>query len=230
MSGGGANGAWEAGVLWGLAHYGNPDDYHWDVVTGISAGGFNSVFGVGFEPQDVLNMTEHISDVWLNFKNEDFYVPREGSFIHNQSLWDTSPMEDTIRGVMNQNPGYKKRITIGTAEVNTGEFLEWDQDNTTYYDMARVSVASAAVPIFFPPVEHEGHLLMDGGTIWDINLSSAINQCHQMGASNEEITVDMTYWLLRHKPGHAAGRTVHNWLEAWHTHFYYTGMNSSELE
>ena len=27
LSGGGANGAWENGVIWGLMHYGNPDDF-----------------------------------------------------------------------------------------------------------------------------------------------------------------------------------------------------------
>ena len=27
LSGGGSNGAWEAGVIWGLVHYGDPDDY-----------------------------------------------------------------------------------------------------------------------------------------------------------------------------------------------------------
>lgn len=32
---------------------------------------------------------------------------------------------------------------------------------------------------------------MDGGTVWDVNISSAINQCHDMGATNEEITIDL---------------------------------------
>ena len=38
LSGGGTNGAWEAGVIWGLQNYGNPEDYAWNVVTGVSAG------------------------------------------------------------------------------------------------------------------------------------------------------------------------------------------------
>ena len=46
MSGGGVNGAWEAGVIYGLVHYGNPDDYKWDVVSGVSAGAINSA-GLG---------------------------------------------------------------------------------------------------------------------------------------------------------------------------------------
>ena len=27
LSGGGSNGAWEVGVLWGLTHYGDPEDF-----------------------------------------------------------------------------------------------------------------------------------------------------------------------------------------------------------
>ena len=49
LSGGGSNGAWEMGVLWGLTHYGTPSDFTWDVVTGISAGSINTVIFTGFE-------------------------------------------------------------------------------------------------------------------------------------------------------------------------------------
>jgi len=58
LSGGGSNGAWEAGVMWGLTHYGNPEDYYWDVLSGISAGSFNSVSVAGFAPEDSIEMTE----------------------------------------------------------------------------------------------------------------------------------------------------------------------------
>ena len=42
LSGGSNNGAWEIGVLWGLVHYGDPTDFYWDVVSGISAGAINA--------------------------------------------------------------------------------------------------------------------------------------------------------------------------------------------
>ena len=43
LSGGGARGAYEAGVVWGLTHYGDPSDYYWDVHTGVSAGSINTL-------------------------------------------------------------------------------------------------------------------------------------------------------------------------------------------
>jgi predicted acylesterase/phospholipase RssA len=42
LSGGANNGAWEAGVIWGLLHNGDPKDYEWDVISGISAGSLNT--------------------------------------------------------------------------------------------------------------------------------------------------------------------------------------------
>ena len=42
LSGGGAHGTYETGVVWGLLHYGNPDLYRWDVFTGVSAGSINA--------------------------------------------------------------------------------------------------------------------------------------------------------------------------------------------
>ena len=54
LSGGGTNGAWEAGIIWGLTHYGNPEDYTWDVHTGISAGSINTMGLVGWEPSQTV--------------------------------------------------------------------------------------------------------------------------------------------------------------------------------
>ncbi len=42
MNGGGAKGAYQAGVIYGFMHEGNPDDFQWDVVTGISGGAINT--------------------------------------------------------------------------------------------------------------------------------------------------------------------------------------------
>ena len=61
LSGGSNNGAWEIGVLWGLAHYGDPTDFYWDVVSGISAGAINTAGIAGWKPEEVLEMTEHLS-------------------------------------------------------------------------------------------------------------------------------------------------------------------------
>jgi predicted acylesterase/phospholipase RssA len=66
LSGGGSNGAWEMGVLWGLLHYGNPADYEWDWMTGVSAGSINTAAMVGFAVGDEVYMTEWVSEFTNN--------------------------------------------------------------------------------------------------------------------------------------------------------------------
>jgi predicted acylesterase/phospholipase RssA len=54
MSGGANNGAWEGGVIWGLANYGNPKDFEWAVSTGVSAGSINTAFLAAYAPDDLV--------------------------------------------------------------------------------------------------------------------------------------------------------------------------------
>ena len=70
MSGGGSNGAWEAGVIWGLVHYGNPKDFEWDVVSGVSAGSINSI-GIGvWAPGEEVQGSEALVDIWNSLTND----------------------------------------------------------------------------------------------------------------------------------------------------------------
>ena len=73
MSGGGSNGAWEAGVIWGLTHYSNPADFSYDVLSGISAGAMNAVAMAGFAKGQEAVMSEWLSDVWAEMKTEDVW-------------------------------------------------------------------------------------------------------------------------------------------------------------
>ena len=57
LSGGAANGAWEVGVLWGLYHYGNPKDFAYDVISGVSVGAINTAAMAGWAPEDGVAMS-----------------------------------------------------------------------------------------------------------------------------------------------------------------------------
>ena len=100
MSGGGSNGAWEAGVLYGLVHSGNPEDYKWDVVTGVSAGSINTA-GIGvWAPGDEVKGTETLVGLWGNLQSSDIYHDRPfgllPSLLFAPSLYDTRPGIETL--------------------------------------------------------------------------------------------------------------------------------------
>ena len=73
MSGGGSNGAWEAGVLWGFLNYGEPTDYQYDVVSGISAGSINTVALAGWEVGQEKEASQWLSDLWRGLHTSDVW-------------------------------------------------------------------------------------------------------------------------------------------------------------
>ena len=73
LGGGANNGAWEAGVLYGLLRYGNKSDYEYDLVSGISVGSINA-FAVAVRPKgQEVEMTEWLTDTWKNMKTSDIW-------------------------------------------------------------------------------------------------------------------------------------------------------------
>jgi predicted acylesterase/phospholipase RssA len=73
MSGGGSNGAWEAGVIYGFAHSANPEDFYYDVVSGISAGSINTAALAPWAPEDIVAATEFISETWNTLTNDQIW-------------------------------------------------------------------------------------------------------------------------------------------------------------
>jgi len=73
LSGGGNNGAWEAGLLHGFVNAGNPADFAYDVVTGVSAGSINTLAFAGWEIGKEVEMAAWISDLWKNLKTSDVW-------------------------------------------------------------------------------------------------------------------------------------------------------------
>lgn len=73
LSGGGNNGAWEVGVLWGLLNYGTPSDYTYDVVTGVSAGSINGAAIAGWKIGDESEFVTWVSDLWKNLHSSDVW-------------------------------------------------------------------------------------------------------------------------------------------------------------
>ena len=70
LSGGSNHALWEAGVIWGLLHYGDPADFAWDVISGISAGALNTGLMSVWATGDEYAMSEHLSDLWASIEEE----------------------------------------------------------------------------------------------------------------------------------------------------------------
>ena len=101
MSGGAGNGAWEAGVLWGLMHYGDPVDFEYQVISGVSIGSMNAITLAGWDPKDGVAMSEHLSDLWQELSTTDVWVEwplgRAMGLYEHGALLNNAPLFDTLR-------------------------------------------------------------------------------------------------------------------------------------
>ena len=107
MSGGGSNGAWEAGVLYGFAHSEHPEDFYYDVITGVSAGAINTAGLAGFAPEDVIAASEFLSDTWSSLTNDQIwnYQPHHAPTPGEGIDWERGLMGFLFyRGALNSDP------------------------------------------------------------------------------------------------------------------------------
>lgn len=199
MSGGSNNGAWEAGVIWGLVNYGNPEDFVWDVITGVSAGAINTCATVVFPPGEEVAMAQFLSDTLNSITTTDVWLPRPGgkmgeaaALIDEPSYLDDSPLLPTLQRILNpfQATGIQRPFTVASVDANTGDYMTFTHLNTEFKDLAQSCVCSGSIPGAFAPQHFKGHIMMDGGTMWDINIDSAVNYCLEQGFTEEQVVID----------------------------------------
>ncbi|MFO0567367.1 MAG: patatin-like phospholipase family protein [Polyangiaceae bacterium] len=234
LSGGGARGAYEVGVLWYLFDEltrlrGAPPRV--DVICGTSVGAINSAYLAAHLGDPVLGM-RRLVDVWSSLKLDDVLgfgwrqaisLPKVlyggGS---GAGVFDVSPMARLVqrevpwRAVTRTlRSGLLKALSVSATEVATGRTVIFMQTgpNTSLPTRApprtliradrigpQHALASAAIPLLFPPVQIGSQLYVDGGVRQNTPIAPAI----RLGATH--VLVVGTSRLVRGVGHITAGR------------------------
>ena len=161
ISGGGANGAFGAGLLAGWTETGTRPEF--TMVTGISTGALTAPFAfLGSDYDDKLK------EIYTTVSTEDLVRKRNLiAAAFGDSMVDTRPMRemmvryfniDIIEAIARE---YKRgrRLYIGTVNLDAGRSVIWDIGAIAASDYHRkveliydVLQASSAIPVAFPPV------------------------------------------------------------------------------
>ena len=139
----------------------------------------NAAFVSGFEVGDEVAMTEFLSDTWANMRTEDIWVERSDGNIVNwlmdyPSLYDTTPAFETIKRITSPFGDFKRKISVTANDINTGELQTFNQDNISFEELPYATFGSASIPLMWPPTHFRDYQLIDGGSVFNINLESAI--------------------------------------------------------
>lgn len=185
ISGGGANGAYGAGLLKGWSKEGSRPLFK--VITGVSTGAIIAPFAfLGKEYDDELERCY----TTMATKNVMAYK-MPFAVLFGDSLASNAPLARTIAGMVDEKILAKvaaehkrgRRLFVGTANLDAMRFVVWDMGEITCRgDVAlfrKVILASAAIPMIFPPsvfhVEADGkpydELHADGGTLTQVFIT-----------------------------------------------------------
>ena len=94
----------------------------------------------------------------------------------------------------------KRRFSIAATDVNTGDYVVFNQTNTEFEELPLAGMSSSSIPIVFQPREFHNHFLMDGGIVMDMNPFSAVQQCYELVDDPADIIVDMVICGKYHGP------------------------------
>ncbi len=228
LSGGGARGAYEAGVIHYIRTKLHPrvaSKAGFDVYCGSSVGAINTCFMAAMA-DDLIEQGKKIYSFWKNLNQDKIYKrnigaltsllgrtakgmtsnllnfnplnlkKRSGEGIHFRGFLDTSPLPSYLETIVpfkriseNLKSGYVQAVSLTATNISTGfmELFIQKNANVEYTGeyahqfvnlRAEHAMASAAIPIIFPPVMVDQTYYMDGGLKLNTPLSPAI----QLGA------------------------------------------------
>ena len=191
VSGGGSNGAFGAGVLFGWTASGKRPEF--TVVTGISTGSLIAPFAFLGPPYD-----EKLREAYTQISGEDIYE-RKGIFgiIGSESVADNSPLRRLVsRYVTDQmlndivrEHERGRRLLVGTTNLDAERPVVWDIGAVASSGVPGrrqliqdILVASASIPGVFPPVNIK--VMADGKTYDEIHVDGGTSNQAFMFPSN----------------------------------------------
>lgn len=158
LSGGGSFGAVEIGILKRILE---TDSKPYDLYTGISAGALNAGF------------LSYYSDLKSGVKfAEKLYSGMHNLMIYNVfpptgvSILNTDPLFNTLTKIIDGMPNYPVVNTlIGATNLYTGNLDVYSFEDNDEANKVLLLMSSSAIPGIFPPINYNGQLYADGGTL-----------------------------------------------------------------
>lgn len=204
LSGGGAFGAYEAGVIKGLVQKLSPEEREWNVVTGLSAGSILTSGTALFNVGDELEMTDFVIESMMNFTNVNSTVgnvfidwPNASMELTETGFEDTEPLFNTLKKMLGPKKLGNRKFVVGGTEDATGEVRLWDErsvlDSDGTFNSTKLALfvrASSAIPGIFESVTIDGKVYSDGTLPMGVDIFTGINRCKAAGYAERNIVVD----------------------------------------
>jgi predicted acylesterase/phospholipase RssA len=181
LSGGGAYGAYSAGVLAGWTETGTRPEF--DVVTGVSTGALVATMaflGPEWDP--------HLKRFYTKVTDKDVYARKSDiAALFSDSFRESKPLAKLIEAVVTPDMlkeiaaehAKGRRLYVGTTHLDARRLVVWDMGEIATRgrpeDLAlfrTVLLASASIPGFFPPVPI--NVTVDGQPVEELHVDGGV--------------------------------------------------------
>lgn len=170
LSGGGARGAYQAGVY----KYLSERNFVPDVICGTSVGALNATaLGCGFTPEKLIQL-------WRNIDAENVMRYSIWQNIKNIFLRKFSPLVDTtpLKNLLAQELDFRKlrnsaaKVFISAVNIRSSELVYFSNEEIDIQHL----MASSAIPLVFPWQYVNGEPYWDGGLMANTPIAPAIDE------------------------------------------------------
>ena len=169
LPGGGALGAYQAGVLRALTEAGVVPDQ----LIGVSAGSVNAAL---FAWNSGVDGAARVEQVWRSIRRRDLLRVHPGRLAmavagRHPSFLDNRHGQRFLRHHLGKRliEHAPIRLACVASDLATGEAVA-----ITSGDLTTAVLASSAFPGVYPPIDIDGRTLIDGGVVADVPLDTAV--------------------------------------------------------
>lgn len=174
LSGGGAKGAFEVGVLKRLVE----EDRLYDpaIIAGTSVGALNAAFLAQYPMGLFAGAVRDLEQLWLGIAgSRDIYRKRTGAYLRaavdedspfglpGAGLYDVKPLRKLVEAQLDPHRIVRsgRRLVVAACSMKTGRVKTWRESATSV--LRDAVMASAAFPGYFLLVTVDGERYTDGG-------------------------------------------------------------------
>jgi len=196
LEGGGDQGSYQVGVLKSFVEYLPAEEVQYDVITGVSVGSINAMALAMHKIGDEKSAVDWMIDMWTKLKPTDIYGSwnfgiLEGLFFE-EGIWTNQNEVDFLTETFNNFEEKKvhRKININTVDFDTGKIYKFTEAED-FSRLPSIVVASTSMPFAFPHMRLDGHAFVDGGSVWNVDISGAIQRCMEVVDDEKDIIVDV---------------------------------------
>jgi len=206
LPGGGMKGAYQVGAL---RHWMLEQGIDYPIMCGVSVGALN-VAGLSAAPLgDPQGAYQRLSSIWDRVENRT--IRRDWPFfgklatLWKKSVYDARPLMKWVHQEVHleeiRNSG--REVRVGIVSWNSKAYRSVGQDDDGFADYV---YASASFPMFFQPLDRDGHLWTDGGLINVTPIKEAV----RLGATHVDIIMNRNPAIS--DPWEPKGKNILDWV------------------